>query len=298
MAYIKRSPIWPDPRVKPPFRGSRVNFSHPLGRGLFGGWLFNEGAGVPQDIVRVTPGIPGGSVSWKASPRGSVYSFDGTSGLLVGPDYAEFNNVAAFTVAALVQLNSLSADDCVFSKDTGVLFIHRIVLAVSEVGIGGTDDVLIVIGNGGNTLGYTQSNLLTTNVLQHWCAVYDGSGAASADKLKFYFNGVPITLTFIGTIPATTDPMAGAGVQMGHENATTNSDATYLHGGIGQALFYNRPLSPQEVAWLNAEPYAMFTPVIRRRYFVPSAAAGRPEFFTTRLLPSVGAGPTFGEVNL
>jgi hypothetical protein len=34
------------------------------------------------------------------------------------------------------------------------------------------------------------------------------------------------------------------------------------------------------VAWLHAEPYAFLQPIIRRRWFVPAAAAGttRPMF--------------------
>jgi Concanavalin A-like lectin/glucanases superfamily len=49
--FIKRSPLWCDPRVKPPFRAVRVNWGHPLAVGLQGCFLLNERAGLAYNLA-------------------------------------------------------------------------------------------------------------------------------------------------------------------------------------------------------------------------------------------------------
>jgi hypothetical protein len=66
----------------------------------------------------------------------------------------------------------------------------------------------------GANYGYINGSL--TSELWHHCVwVYDGSGAANADRLKFYQDGVAKTLTFAGTIPATIPAMTGTAFTVG-----------------------------------------------------------------------------------
>src|SRR5437867_1431153 len=52
--------------------------------------------------------------------------------------------------------------------------------------------------------GETTGNILANGTWGHWVMVFDGSQSTNATRLKFYFNNVAQTLTFTGTIPATT----------------------------------------------------------------------------------------------
>ncbi|TLY39803.1 MAG: hypothetical protein E6K58_12865, partial [Nitrospirae bacterium] len=52
--------------------------------------------------------------------------------------------------------------------------------------------------------GETTGNILANGTWGHWVMVFDGSQSTNATRLKFYFNNAAQTLTFTGTIPATT----------------------------------------------------------------------------------------------
>ena len=65
-----------------------------------------------------------------------------------------------------------------------------------------TNDVKVYHGNGTIT-GVTAGAVLAVGVWVHLACVYDGAGAANADRQKIYINGINQTLTFGGTVPAT-----------------------------------------------------------------------------------------------
>jgi hypothetical protein len=79
----------------------------------------------------------------------------------------------------------------------------------------------------------------------------------------------------------------------GNSTRTIGTSDFYILGGAGiaadadqmdYAYVYRRQLSDDMGLWLTYEPYAFLRPIIRRRYFVPSAAAATvvrtPHFLT------------------
>jgi hypothetical protein len=78
MFYVKRSPLWPDPRVKPPFGAARINWGHPLAHGLRACFLLHERAGMAYNLVgapHATVYATGGRNPW--SEQGFIN--DGTA---------------------------------------------------------------------------------------------------------------------------------------------------------------------------------------------------------------------------
>jgi len=94
-------------------------------------------------------------------------------------------------------------------------------------------------GGGGN-----YGNLADTNTdIRHMALVYDGSGAANADRLKLYINNVEQTLSFTGTIPATLGDMSARNVLLNEDTGGTYGDGKYVYGNL-----IEEALSSTEVA--------------------------------------------------
>jgi hypothetical protein len=95
------------------------------------------------------------------------------------------------------------------------------------------------VGNGENSYGYVSNN--STN-WQYMVMVYDGTLSGNSNRLKAFINGVQQTLTFSGTIPATTgtvDANLNVGAFLGNNN--------YTRGNISQVKIYNRALTSTEI---------------------------------------------------
>lgn len=60
----------------------------------------------------------------------------------------------------------------------------------------------VLVCNGTVPVGDTPAGSFPSNQWNHVVMNYDGAGAANADRLKIYINGVLQTLAFTGTIPA------------------------------------------------------------------------------------------------
>ena len=88
--------------------------------------------------------------------------------------------------------------------------------------------------------------------------VFDGSGSANADRLKVYYNGVEQTLSFGGTIPATTGTYSTS--YIGARGDGTNE----YNGLLNNITIFNQALTSTELMKLysNGMPQDLstFTP--------------------------------------
>jgi len=88
-----------------------------------------------------------------------------------------------------------------------------------------------------------------TTERSHLAAVYNGAGAANTDRLKFYINGVAQTLTFTGTVPATTLVTApAANLVLGCENNGAGTQLQFFDGQFGEVCFWDHALTPAEIS--------------------------------------------------
>lgn len=116
--------------------------------------------------------------------RGNVLSF-GNSFLDI-PDIDELDGTESFTIDGWIKPISVGANMRLVSKFSG-----------------GTDRIeILVMNNGGLRLfvnrqrGTSPAASLSFNQWSHIAAVYDGTGASDADKIKIYINGVEQNLSF------------------------------------------------------------------------------------------------------
>src|SRR6185436_11149066 len=84
--------------------------------------------------------------------------------------------------------------------------------------------------------------------LYHLAAVYNGAGLTNNDRIKFYVNGALQTLTFTGTIPATTLVTSPpASLVLGCEHNGVSTQLQFVDGQFGEFCVWNYPLTALEI---------------------------------------------------
>ena len=67
-----------------------------------------------------------------------------------------------------------------------------------------TSTITVFLSNGTTASGTTSATVLRAGQKQHLAVVFNGTGVGNAGRLQVYVDGQPVTLSFSGTIPATT----------------------------------------------------------------------------------------------
>lgn len=274
MAYIRRSPIWPDPRVKPPFGAAEINWGHPLARGLVGCWLFNEGGGPPTNLAQQRPSPLTSGPTWVPTVAGIGMDFSGTA--FADGNLRQGSIPAPLTLVVQAIIDSLTETRVpIWEGDADSATWNAHYLSV------GTD-------------GSVNANTAENNV---FAAAVSGAGLVSINRV-YQIGGVWQSATdrrvFLDGIEraqnATSQtPIGMEALSIGNHRITGSVAADQK---VTFALAYEIGLSAPTMAWLWAEPYAVLQPIVRRRWFVPAVAAlqeedYRPEVFSSEPTVSV-----------
>lgn len=137
-------------------------------------------------------------------------------------------SVTAFTLAAWADQNSVAANKC-FIGWTGTGDLPSIY----------TDATGVVVRVGDATE-YGRVTFAGTTSWFHAVMVYDGSGAADADRLKLYINGVDQSLTYNATIPSSITGTGTFRISGGAGNM-------WWDGLVDEAAVWERAITPAEV---------------------------------------------------
>lgn len=253
-----RSSLWPDPHRKPPWGAAELDRSHPLARNLAIHWAMNGGAMV-ADAVGAEHGVLSGATrpGWRASSEGLALQFDGTSSYLVNQTVL---NTARLTLAFQFRVLTLPG--------------------LTDKKICGFTD-----GNGSSTFDKVFAIGRTTSNVVEWY-VFDGAAKFLADTAGALVANN--TYTFVGTANGTTSRIYRDGVERNSIAAgatftgytvpniiaggnTAGAPALgYLAQMIDWMAVWTEALPAESVQWLTTEPYAMYRPIIRRRYIMPA----------------------------
>lgn len=140
---------------------------------------------------------------------------------------------SALTVSLWVKVTTAADFKMLFGKQFSGT--SRVTVQTGGSGIGDSNEVIVSVSNGSTCNGNTSgANLLTLNTWVHLALVFDGGGAANADRMKLYAGGVAKTLNFTGTAPATT-PTDTAHAYLGGLTTTNNLTGKIAEVGIWQA---------------------------------------------------------------
>lgn len=155
------------------------------------------------------------------------------SGRITTSDVTQLNNASKFTLEAQFKYDAtVSGWTTIMRK--GISLNDRIMLHIGP----GNNSIYVMVGNGSNTYGYTGANAVNPGAWYHVAAVFDGTQTGDANRLKLYINGVQQTLSFSGTIPATTSSINTAPFMAGGEPS-----CCYLNGTIDEVRVWNTALS-------------------------------------------------------
>lgn len=267
MFAVKRTPRWPDPRVKPPYGAAEIDWAHPLAQNLLACWLMNEGAG--DTVVNATGGLFGQLVSaavsaWSPIAHGLGLVFDGAT------QYGAVTNgssilagLSAFSVTVRARsdvAHPSGTDDYLLSVESG----------------GGQNNKIFVLfkSNAADKYTFRVYNVLTSadaveNAADSGGILRQITGRWDGTTIDLLMDGVLQTNTAVLVGPTNTGvvPLVIGAVDGGAVLWQGAIDFVYLHG---IAL-------PTDLAlWLAAEPYAFLRPILRRRYFVPAVGGGGP----------------------
>ncbi|MBB6108332.1 Putative glycoside hydrolase Family 18, chitinase_18 [Mucilaginibacter lappiensis] len=167
-----------------------------------------------------------------------------SSGKISAGDVTQLKSAAAFTLESWVYFNAIGSWNNILAKSN--TSTDRIALQTG----GGDNSLYVILGNGSNSYGYTAANAVSAGQWYHVAVVFDGTQSTNASKLKLYINGTLQTLTFSGTIPASTSSTNTAAFLAGSE--TTTSTNTYLSGKIDEIRVWNAALNQSTIsAWMN-----------------------------------------------
>jgi len=226
-----------------PIRGTNLNLSQPLARGLFNAWLFNEGGGnVVYDCAEGRLGSLINNVTWLPAKGGVGLRFAGND------DYIQFatneprcNAAAGFSCATRLMFWQLpgtagaNAYGPAYQATGGNVW--------TLYGAPATNTLRATIRDAA-AANYT-SGSLGTIVVGRWfdvAIVFDGTG------LRCYVDGRFITRVASGSV------LGGTGLMLRWGLGSTNSpEAVAEH-----CMFWGRALTDAEARRVTMDPYCMF----------------------------------------
>jgi Concanavalin A-like lectin/glucanases superfamily len=181
------------------------------------------GSGVSQVDSTAVFGVPGYSNRWSfnefsgASVADSVGSLTGTINSPAALAGGKFGNCIANTtgnvnfgvVSGMVNKSTLSIE-CMFKVPSNTVtgFIYNKQQAASariSLYMDGAGNMRVYFANGIDSSGRFAMSPYAAGQWHHFMAVFDGSQGTDATRLKVVVDGAAVTLSFVGTIPATTD---------------------------------------------------------------------------------------------
>ena len=165
--------------------------------------------------------------------------FDGANDYMNAGDITSTNGVSQMTVTAWVLLQNQLNDSyagVVSKEQSGTA---RWCILQNSI----QSNVFVAVSSGSNTFGVTSDNFLTANEWHHVAMVFNGNETGNANRLKFYAGGTQRSLSFTGTIPATTASNS-APVLVGTNTTSSNR----WDGLIDDVRIYSRPLSAAELS--------------------------------------------------
>ena len=165
------------------------------------------------------------------SSNGGSIVFDGNNDYVLFPKQSYLSNISRFSISAWMKRN----------LSNSLVIIGQIESLSNDISFELWNDgnAYFEVGNGANSYGFVSN---TSTNWQHLTMVFDGSQSTNATRLKAYVNGSSVTLSFTGTIPATTGTI-NTNLNVGAYLPNIN----YSNGNISQISIYNKSLSDVEV---------------------------------------------------
>ena len=249
--------LW-TPQTKPP-PGASVDWGHPLARGLVGDWSCLEGAGSATQDLANSVVCPLNGATWK----GPSILCDATSEYIFCGD-ATVLNLGRLTFAMKFRRSAWTTHAVLASHRTAAAIGHFFLFALATATPAYAlqfDDMIGGVQHRWNTA-YAPPQDDWTHVVITWDGV----------TKKLYVNGA-LGNSAAGAVSGDLSP-SGLSLYLGRDSLAAQYT---LNGEIEFARMWDRALTPAEIAWLHAEPYAMIQAPVWRHIFDVKAGSRRSQ---------------------
>jgi Concanavalin A-like lectin/glucanases superfamily len=162
-------------------------------------------------------------------------------------------------------------------------FWNKLVSSLFQTSIETFDDgfLYVEVNNGAASYGFFDySTAVTAGQWWHLCVVFDGSGAANADRLKIYIDGRPQTLSFAGTIGNTWPDLGNTPTLIG----CSSGGSSLFSGMLDDLRVQTRALSATDVRALYQASRAGYPSMLR--WTTPWGLVPLPAFVDPDAIPS------------
>ncbi len=192
---------------------------------------FVSGSTTWNDLTRnANNGTLINSPTFNSSNGGSIV-FDGTNKYVSVPKQSNLVNVTQFSMCAWMKRAGTNS----------LIIISQYETIANDIAfeLWGDGNAYFEVGNGANSYGFVSNNSANW---QFMSMTFNGSLVGNSNRLKGYINAVEQTLTFNGTIPATTGTVNGNFIL-----GSFLSSLNYGNGNISNVQIYNRALTATEI---------------------------------------------------
>lgn len=261
--------------------------------GFAGYWKFNEGSGsIARDSTAngndgTITGATWGATTYHGTINGNPttpattddltkgrkrhhITMDGTGDFVNIGDITILDSATKMTWGARIKVDSATRSNTIVARWPSANGDKQFIFNVTATG--GLQAFFATDAAGGFAQG-NQIGVISADTWYDVMLVLDGSGAANADRLKLYLDGVVLTLTFTNTIPASLQTVADDVLIGSTEDASIDA----LDGDIQDVVFWS------DVALTAAQALAWTTDSIADRILASFFKA--PGDFTNEVLP-------------
>ena len=185
-------------------------------------WSLN---GHADDVIRGQHGTLVNTPTWADTSRygKQCIVLDGNNQYVNLGDVAILNAVEKFTLCFWMNQDVIDVGDIIFRKQLD---------NDNEVQLYAGGGFFFMVCSGAHTHGsFDLSTVISAGNWSHVATVFDGSLTGDAERLKVYVDAVPMTLNFVGPIPATTADLSGV-------DATIGAAASSFDGRLSDFRIY------------------------------------------------------------
>lgn len=218
--------------------------------------LYNRGNGQSALGASSFDGVDSG-VTYGAGKFGSAMVGNGSSAYTTCGDIPALAGSSQMSISLWFNVRALKGDSQPHTLINKWYYTDG-TRAGFQVETAGSDEIFMFLADGVNDPGnnYVVSSGVNWSYGQwkHLVIVFDGTQVGNSNRLKMYADGVQVSLSFTGTIPATLSSSTQP-VTFGYFPTNTPAVERWLDGKIDEVGIWNRTLTDAERALLLTTPY-------------------------------------------
>ena len=205
--------------------------------------VYNGGMGTVTDVSN------GGSLA---------YDFDGTDDYISNSSLS-LAGLTEFSYSGWLNASTSSGHRAIFSHGDNFDYDDDIYI------LNNSSNFQAEVNNGSPVGGNGSASLPALNTWHHIAVVFDGSGATNADRLRYFLNGVEVTLTYNYTVPTSTSSVSPMNTEIG--SFASYGALHFWQGKQDDIRVYDRVLTQSEITHLASQRGVLGAPTLSTRYY-------------------------------